>query len=164
MGLGLIIGAIAVGAALCAHSSSSQSSSNVTYTSAPSRPVYNVIYQDRTVSHQQKVSFFDTYRSLDNYLARLIGEGSGGIGLLIYTCKHLNVQIDALNRLIPGLRQARDYRNNLAHNKNCWSQIPDPDIDLRHLLDRVRSIVCSNSSYISKMMYRELANMKARRR
>ena len=160
MGLGLFLGALAIGA--CALSAASESH-NKTNTRYAEQERYYIIDHRPAVSQQVKVDFYDNYRAVDNYLARLIGEGSGGVGLLILTCRYQKVNNSQLNNIIKDLQDIRDYRNNLSHNKNKWSQIPDPKSYYNSVLSRVTNIVNNDRNHIAQMMYKEASFLKQKR-
>ena len=92
MGLGLLVGAAIVGTVVGSNVSKSK------------------LISDNSQSY--KVSFYDEYRNLDNYLGRLVGQGSGGVGLLILTYKYTDFYLPVLGSWMSVLKEVRDYRNN----------------------------------------------------
>ena len=166
MGIGLLVGAFALGA-FAAHSvaknRNERSTENygvrVNYTPAPVRTITH-----RTTEFNEKVEFFDNYRALDVKLARLIGQGSGGIGLLINACRYQGLNINSLNNLIKDLRAASDYRNILAHNRKRWKELSNPNHSFSTVLNRVETIVNKNVNYVAKKMYAAANHKKQTRR
>ena len=70
----------------------------------------------------KKVEFFDTYRDLDVRLARYIGRGQKGVAYLINGLKTKRQNYDMMNRL----KEVRNYRNKLSHDKRKWRYIEAP--------------------------------------
>lgn len=176
MGIGLLVGAFALGA-FAAHSvaknRNERSTENygvrVNYAPAPVRTIICQSVPVRAITHRttefnEKVEFFDNYRALDVKLARLIGQGSGGIGLLINACRYQGLNINSLNNLIKDLRAARDYRNILAHNRKRWKELSNPNHNFSTVLNRVETIVNKNVNYVAKKMYAAANHKKQTRR
>jgi len=164
MGIGwLIAGAIGL-AALAGSSSSSSSSSRTTTTTyyrLPRTSTRRTTYTPHrssshyvTTSEQEKINFFDDYRALDVQIARLIGEGSGGIGLLVKAMKYGYLKnVSNLREYYCDLKEIRDYRNMLAHNKNRWCNMSSPKSWYRQSLSKVKSICYNYSSEVGRALY-----------
>ena len=69
-----------------------------------------------------QTSFFDKFRALDNQLARMTRDGYKGVTNLI---KGLEVTHGS-ERLIRALKNIRNYRNRISHDKRQWKQMPAP--------------------------------------
>lgn len=143
MGLGLLVGAAIVGTVVGSNVSKSK------------------LISDNSQSY--KVSFYDEYRNLDNYLGRLVGQGSGGVGLLILTYKYTDFYLPVLGSWMSVLKEVRDYRNNLSHNKNRWAEISDPETYYFDCMCEIRREIESYETYVSRSMYKELFELNRRR-
>ncbi len=150
--LGLLLGALAVGA-ICSYSDHNSSVYKKKENNSNTQGRNYIQYRQVYVNETEKVTFFDNYRALDNYLGRLVGKGSGGVTLLINTIKHRGVNNSELESIYNDLRNVRDYRNNLAHNKNQWNQLPNPRSSYNQILSKVRNVVVRNESSVAKAMY-----------
>ena len=62
------------------------------------------------------------------------------------------------------LREIRDYRNNLCHNKNKWKYLPDPKDHYSRVISRVRSLVDYDSSNVARALYKQAAYSKSKGR
>lgn len=159
--LGLLLGAVAVAAIAGYNSEEARSErANRKVTPQTVRQICCSEYRDTRLGQREKVNFFDNYRRVDVSLARLVNGGGGGIGLLIRACYNQNVEILELKRLLPELKEIRDYRNNLAHNHTKWCLIKDPKSNYNSVLSSLENIVYSNKSYIAKKMYKESLNSR----
>ena len=150
MGLGLLIGGLLVGAAIC--SSGSSSSSNTTKYSVNNYRVSNQNIRKTTyLSSSQKEHFFDLYRNLDVKLSRKIGKSSKGISILIQGLrysKNSDYKSNVLNKLI----QCRNYRNKLAHSKDKWRDIENPESWMFTFLKSLTSDVNDYHNYFVELL------------
>ena len=91
---------------------------------------------------ERQVEFYDSFRELDNKLARNVREGYKGVAYLI---KGLEVTRSNDN-LKNSLKNIRNYRGRLSHDKRKWKDIPAPDDSLMRDLYRAQSWVSNNYS------------------
>ena len=174
--LGWILGALAVGAILSSgdSSSSSSSSSSRTYSNSDhyyiSGPTSKRRYTNNTSTHkytsngqEEKVEFFDKYRELDVRLARLIGEGSGGIGLFILAYRYRKINAPSISHAVENLVEVKDYRNNLAHKRTQWRYMDDPRGYYVDTIREISSFVDYHSSDVARGMMAEKKILDAKR-
>lgn len=165
MGLGLLLGALGIGA-ICG-ASSQDSFSNLS-SSADDAMLFSLACAARnsrnTTTENAKVAFFDKYRKLDVYLGRLVGEGGGGITLLINAIRHQGLNTKGLRPLLNGLVEMRNYRNILAHSKNRWRSIPNPSSSYSSTLDKVRYLVDRDLNNVAHALRKQYNYAKSRRR
>ena len=99
---------------------------------------------------ERQVEFFDEFRSLDNRLARNVREGYKGVTYLIK-----GMDVSRTNQGIKNcLKNIRNYRGQLSHDKRKWKNIPAPSESLMNDLKRAKNWVDSNYSYASKLVYK----------
>lgn len=121
-----------------------------TYT-APQRVVTKTVVkkvQDPKLKLQ--VSFFDGFRALDNKLARMVREGYKGVSYLI---KGLEVT-RGNQSLIKALKNIRNYRNKLSHDKRQWKSFPAPTSSVMADLHYAQSWVNKNSSEAARITWK----------
>lgn len=121
--------------------------------SSLARAVSNHSTNVRTNTQQAKISFFDSYRAFDTYVARLAGQGSGGVTFLIRSMQR-NTTDKKMLSLVSTLKQMRNYRNILSHNRNKWRDLPDPQFAFTSTIDRAKSIIESEKKHYAKMLRR----------
>lgn len=100
---------------------------------------YSYSYQPATyggTDYDDKVEFLDAYRELDSYLADFVGESYRGItylrsGVIGYVKRTGDKNWREYAR---ELKEAREWRNYLSHNKNKWHVMQDPPSDLTSFL------------------------------
>ena len=105
-------------------------------------------------SEQKKVAFFDKYRHLDVELGRMVHSNSGGIGLLIKAYRKGNIKSQRLGKIMPTLVAAKDYRNRIAHSKDKWRSIKDPEQNYSTVLQIAREEVMKDKNHIAHQMAR----------
>lgn len=96
-------------------------------------------YETATYSgtdYDDKVEFLDAYRELDSYLADFVGESYKGItyfrsGIIGYVKASGDKNWRGYAR---DLKEAREWRNYLCHNKSKWRVIQDPPYHLTDFL------------------------------
>ena len=100
---------------------------------------------------KKQVKFYDTYRALDNQLARLsTREGSKGMAYLIH-----GLEVQHSNpRLLNCLKNARNYRNQLSHDKRQWAKIPAPTAETVADLKYVESWVNRNLTLAGRIVWK----------
>lgn len=145
MGLGLFLGGLVVGSLLFGGGGEGD-----TY----------VIHNGSTT----KEWFFDKYREVDVTLSRMVGESSGGFGLLISAFKYQG-RSDAQARQVASIMmEIRNYRNSLAHNRNRWRDISNPSQQMCQVLswlaeqvyvdsDSFRLLVAQSKRYLDSIRY-----------
>jgi hypothetical protein len=99
---------------------------------------------------ERQVEFYDGFRELDNKLARNVREGYKGVTYLI---KGLEVTRSNDN-LKNSLKNIRNYRGRLSHDKRKWKDIPAPDDSLMRDLHRAQSWVSNNYSQAGNLVYK----------
>ncbi len=99
---------------------------------------------------ERQVEFYDSFRELDNKLARNVREGYKGVTYLI---KGLEVTRSNDN-LKNSLKNIRNYRGRLSHDKRKWKDIPAPDDSLMRDLHRAQSWVSNNYSQAGNLVYK----------
>lgn len=99
---------------------------------------------------ERQVEFYDGFRELDNKLARNVREGYKGVTYLI---KGLAVTRSNDN-LKNSLKNIRNYRGRLSHDKRKWKDIPAPDDSLMRDLHRAQSWVSNNYSQAGNLVYK----------
>ena len=99
---------------------------------------------------QKQVEFFDEFRSLDNKLARNVREGYKGVTYLIKGMDVTNSNANVKN----SLKNIRNYRNQLSHDKRKWKDVPAPTSSLMSDLHKAINWVNSNYSYAGKLVYK----------
>lgn len=147
--LGTIIGGIVVGGILTEYIQSKKeekrSKSQVkNYTKTV------VVKESVDTMLQRKVCFYDQYRELDNKLARYVREGYKGVAYLKNGLRVSKSNSNLQNRL----RNIKDYRNKLSHDKRRWVNIESPSNALMSDLAAVISWVKQNENYAAKMVYK----------
>lgn len=113
MGLWTLLAGALIGGAICSGGSNNKSSSN----------------EVRVVDlNAKKVEFFDKYREIDVYLASFVGQRHGGISFFISGLigGSKKAGIKPPYELIDALKELREYRNILGHDKTKWRALPDP--------------------------------------
>lgn len=154
--IGLLLGALAVGALACSGSSSSSSVARhreVTTYDLDALDAYE--RRSKYLGQKEKVEFFDYYREVDNYLARLIGEGSGGVGLLMNAIKFQKLNNYELRNIRNELKEIKDYRNNLAHNKDKWQNLPDPKSWYSSVLSKVKRLARNDETNVAHALFKQ---------
>ena len=104
------------------------------------------------VSKNKKITFFDRYRELDCKLGRLVGEGSGGITMMIKAYKQGLLRGDGYSYAMPRLIKAREYRNQIAHTKEKWENVQNPNGGLLNDLNYIFDLIKQDGSHIAKAM------------
>lgn len=97
-----------------------------------------------------QVKFFDSFRELDNKLARMVREGYKGVTYLV---KGLEVT-HGNQRLINALKNIRNYRNRLSHDKRRWKEFPAPTSSIMEDLRYAQSWVDRNSSDAARLAWK----------
>ena len=97
-----------------------------------------------------QVKFFDGFRELDNKLARMVREGYKGVTYLV---KGLEVA-RGNQRLINALKNIRNYRNRLSHDKRQWKEFPAPTSSVMEDLRYAQSWVDRNSSDAARLAWK----------
>lgn len=97
---------------------------------------YNSHESYNGTDYDNKVEFLDTYRELDSYLADFVGENYKGISYL--RCGAIGYVKRTGDKYwreyAKELKDAREWRNYLCHNKNKWHIMQDPPSDLTSFL------------------------------
>ena len=137
------------------HSSCTQSyrASRTQTRSQQSKPVVitkTVVKEVTNQKLERQVTFYDEFRELDNKLARNIGKGYKGVTYLI---KGLEVT-DANYSLRRSLKNIKNYRGQLSHDKRKWKDIPAPSESIMSDLRRAKDWVYYNSSLAGKLVYK----------
>ena len=112
MGFWTLLAGALIGGAICSSGSNNKSSNDV-----------------RVVDvNAKKVEFFDKYREIDVYLASFVGQRYGGISFLISGLIGVSRRagIKPPYELIDALKELREYRNTIGHDKSKWRALPDP--------------------------------------
>jgi leucyl aminopeptidase (aminopeptidase T) len=104
--------------------------------------------KDRKLKLQ--VEFFDSFRELDNKLARMIGVGKKGVAYLIngLTITH------ASEKATRAFKNIRDYRNQLSHDKRKWIHVPAPTPSIMKDLHYAQAWVERNYSAAAKLVWK----------
>jgi hypothetical protein len=97
-----------------------------------------------------QVEFYDDFRALDNKLARVVGEGYKGVAYLINGLKVTKSN----SNLIYSLKNIRNYRGRLSHDKRKWKDIPAPDESVMKDLSYAKRWVGNNFSQASNLVYK----------
>ena len=121
------------------------------YEQTPTRVVTKTVVkkvQDPKLKLQ--VKFFDGFRELDNKLARMVREGYKGVTYLI---KGLEVT-HGNQKLINALKNIRNYRNRLSHDKRQWKEFPAPTTTVMEDLRYAQSWVERNSSDAARIAWK----------
>ena len=104
--------------------------------------------KDRKLKLQ--VEFFDTFRELDNKLARVVREGFKGVTYLINGVAAVRFNY----RLVGALKNVRNYRGRLTHDKRKWVYIPAPTPSTMKDLHYVQTWVERNYSEAAKLVWK----------
>lgn len=117
----------------------------------------NNVYVIKRDQYEAKVEFFNTYRKVDEAIARMVGRKFGGITMFINGYKRLlsdvddayeyRVRADFLRRVIA----LRHYRNALAHSDMDWADIPNPRQSLYGVLRELCDVVNTNQRSIKQI-------------
>ena len=104
--------------------------------------------KDRKLKLQ--VEFFDSFRELDNKLARMIGAGKKGVAYLVngLTITH------ASEKSMRAFKNIRDYRNQLSHDKRKWIHVPAPTPSIMKDLHYAQAWVERNYSAAAKLVWK----------
>ena len=97
---------------------------------------------------EKQVKFYDAFRELDNQLARNSGENFKGVTYLI---KGLEVS-NTNKSLIASLKNIRNYRGRLSHDRLKWANIPAPDKITMKDLRFVRLWVKRHKAYAKSLV------------
>ena len=96
----------------------------------------------------KKENFFDIYRELDMKLSRIMGKNEKGISTFI---KYANEKKQYTVK-VPKLIKCRDYRNRLAHSKDKWQNIADPEPWMTEFVkDLLHDVKCYESRFVRLM-------------
>ena len=96
----------------------------------------------------KKENFFDIYRELDMKLSRIIGKSEQGINVFIRASKNKNTNSKIVSKLI----RCKGYRNQLAHSKNKWQNMSDPEPWMTDFVkDLLLDVKCYGSKYAKLM-------------
>ena len=104
--------------------------------------------KDRKLKLQ--VEFFDAFRELDNKLARVVREGFKGVTYLINGVAAVRFNY----RLIEALKNVRNYRGRLTHDKTKWVYIPAPTPSIMKDLYYAQAWVERNYSAAAKLVWK----------
>lgn len=100
---------------------------------------------------ERQVEFFDAFRALDNKLARsATKQGYKGVTNLIK-----GLEISRLHRdLQNSLKNIRNYRGRLSHDRRKWKDIPAPSAAVMQDLRRAQAWVSNNYDQASRLVYK----------
>ena len=145
--IGTIIGGLVVGGMVAEYAKSKKDAK-----AAKSKNYAQTIVIHQTVDKKlnKQVNFFDKYRALDTELARYVREGFKGV---TYLEKGLEVS-RTNNSLKQSLRNIRNYRNKLSHDKRQWKNIEEPSSTIMSDLGKAISWVNCNRNLAANMVYK----------
>ena len=111
----------------------------------------NVLAKNQTKTKADKqIEFFDMFRAFDNKLARNVKDGFKGVTYLI---NGLHGK-DANEKLKQALKNIRNYRGRLSHDKKKWKDIPAPTEALMNDLKYVINWEKKNSALATKLVFK----------
>ena len=99
---------------------------------------------------EKQVDFFDDFRALDNKLARMVNEGYKGVTYLINGMYANKSHYDMREKL----KNIRNYRGRLTHDKKKWASIPAPSDSVMRDLKIAIKWVDENYSLSAKLVYK----------
>ena len=107
--------------------------------------------KDVDQKYERQIEFFDDFRRLDNRLARGVNKGYKGVTYLV---KGMEVTRFSDRGLIYALKNIRNFRNKLSHDKRRWCEVEAPSASIMADLRRAENWVNSNYSYASTLTYK----------
>ena len=108
------------------------------------------IMQEAERKLKKQVEFYDEFRELDNRLARNVREGYKGITYLIKGLEVSNYNYDLIKRL----KNIRNYRGRLSHDRNKWRDIPEPSRSLMNDIMKAKEWVDDNFITAGKLVFK----------
>ena len=116
------------------------------------------LYYETTQKFARQINFFDEFRALDNKLSRMVRKGYKGITYLINGLEkaHMNP------RLVSALKNIRNYRNILCHDKRAWTNVAEPANSVMSDLYLARNWVSQNEADACHLVWRGLNAFRAR--
>ncbi|MBE5731843.1 MAG: hypothetical protein E7353_02305 [Clostridiales bacterium] len=99
---------------------------------------------------KKQVEFYDEFRELDSRLARNVREGYKGITYLIKGLEVSHYNYDLINKL----KNIRNYRGRLSHDRKKWRDIPEPSRSLMNDLMIAKDWVDDNFITAGKLVYK----------
>lgn len=118
--------------------------------SKPKVVTRTVVKEVKNQKLERQVEFYDGFRALDNKLARNVREGYKGVTYLIKGLEVTNSNYNLRN----SLKNIRNYRGRLSHDKSKWKNIPAPDAALMRDLHRAQEWVSNNYSQAGNLVYK----------
>ena len=107
--------------------------------------------------YQRQIEFFDSFRELDNKLARMVRQGYKGVTYLV---KGMEITRFSNQNLLNSFKNIRNFRNQLSHDKRKWCDVPAPSASVMSDLRRAVAWVRENYSYASSLTYKGLQAFK----
>ena len=99
---------------------------------------------------QKQVVFFDKFREIDNKLARNVREGFKGVTYLINGLEVTHSNDNLKNRL----KNIRNYRGMLSHDRKKWRDIPEPSSSLMSDLHFAIRWIENHNSQAARLVYK----------